>query len=83
MKLRPGSETANIDTASAWGRESLTPSPIWFETIRVSVWLIANAPRETLESLVRYTTLWSPVANTIHSPVHLDVTPEPEATAVT
>jgi len=26
---------------------------------------------------VRHATLWSPVANTLHNPVHLDVTLEP------
>ncbi len=39
--------------------------------------LDAEAPREQLEALVRHATLWSPVANTLHNPVHLDVTLAP------
>jgi uncharacterized OsmC-like protein len=71
--------SADINTATVWGAGNLTPKTIGFETIRVSVRLVADAPRNVLETLVRHTTLWSPVANTIHNPVHLDVTLEPDA----
>ena len=70
--------SADINTSAVWGAGDLTPKTIGFDTINVSVRLIANAPRNALEALVRHTTLWSPVANTIHNPVHLDVTLEPE-----
>ena len=73
--------SADINTSAAWGAGDLAQKTIGFEAISVSVRLIADAPRKALEALVRHTTLWSPVANTIHNPVHLDVTLEPEAVA--
>jgi uncharacterized OsmC-like protein len=51
----------------------LTPQPLGFETITVSVHIEADVSREVLEALVEHTILWSPVANTLHNPVHLDV----------
>ena len=69
--------SADINASSVWGAPDLAPKIIGFETIRVSVQLVADAPRTALEALVRYTTLWSAVANTLHNPVHLDVTLAP------
>lgn len=68
---------ADLNTTAVWGAGNLNPTAIGFESIRVSVRLEADAPRESLEALVRHATLWSPVANTLHNPVHLDVTLEP------
>jgi uncharacterized OsmC-like protein len=68
---------ADINTSAVWGAGNLTPHIIGFETIRVLVKLEAVAPRAMLEELVRHATLWSPVANTLHNPVHLDVTLAP------
>nr|WP_294526254.1 OsmC family protein [uncultured Rhodopila sp.] len=65
---------ADINTTSVWGAGVLTPKAIGFETIRVRVHLEADAPRETLDRLIHHALLWSPVANTLHNPVHLDVT---------
>jgi len=67
---------ADLNTTAVWGAGNLNPRTIGFETIRVSVRLEADAPRDLLEALVRHATLWSPVANTLHNPVHLDVTLE-------
>ena len=64
-----------------WGTGDLTPKTIGFETIRVSVRIEADAPRASLDALVRHATLWSPVANTLHNPVHLDVTLEAARTS--
>ncbi len=64
---------ADINTTAVWGAGNLAPHTIGFETIRVIVHIDAEAPRESLEGLVRHATLWSPVANTLHNPVHLDV----------
>jgi hypothetical protein len=47
--------------------------PVKCEAIHVTVHLEADAPREALTALVRHATLWSPVANTLHNPVHVDV----------
>jgi len=68
---------ADLNTTAVWGAGNLNPHTIGFEAIRVLVRLEADAPRATLEALVRHATLWSPVANTLHNPVHLDVTLEP------
>ena len=67
---------ADVNLTAVWGAGDLTPKTIGFETIRVSVRIEADAPRISLEALVRHATLWSPVANTLHNPVHLDVTLE-------
>ena len=68
---------ADLNSTAVWGAGDLTPKIIGFETIRVSVRIEAEAPRASLEALVRHATLWSPVANTLHNPVHLDVTLQP------
>lgn len=64
---------ADINMTSAWGSGDLHPKIIGFETIRVSVTIDADASRKVLTDLIRHTVLWSPVANTLHNPVHLDV----------
>ena len=68
---------ADINTTAVWGTGNLTPHIIGFESIQVVVHIEAEAPRESLEALVRHATLWSPVANTLHNPAHLDVTLAP------
>lgn len=65
---------ADINTSAVWGAGDLNPKTIGFESIRVLVRLDADTPRKILEALVKHATLWSPVANTLHNPVHLDVT---------
>jgi len=69
---------ADLNTSAVWGAGDLNPKTIGFEAVRVSVRLQADASRETLEALIRHATLWSPVANTLHNPVHLDVTLHPD-----
>ncbi|HEY6434262.1 MAG TPA: OsmC family protein [Acetobacteraceae bacterium] len=64
---------ADINTTAVWGTGDIDPKPIGFEAVRVSVELDADAPREALDALIKHATLWSPVANTLHNPVHLDV----------
>jgi uncharacterized OsmC-like protein len=65
---------ADINTTAAWGTGDAQPKPIGFEAVRVLVRLDAAASHEALAALVQFATLWSPVANTLHNPVHLDVT---------
>ncbi|MCJ2015606.1 OsmC family protein [Methylobacterium sp. J-076] len=65
---------ADINTTAAWGTGDLHPKTIGFEAIRVSVKLDADASRKVLDAIVKHAVLWSPVANTLHNPVHLDVT---------
>ena len=64
---------ADINTTAVWGAGDLHPKTIGFEAIRVAVHLDADASRDSLAALVKHATLWSPVANTLHNPVHLDV----------
>lgn len=54
-----------------WGAE--VTSPIGFETIRVLVRIDGEVPNDALTDLVRTTALWSPVANTLFNPIHLDI----------
>ena len=65
-----------IGFAPLGGTGDLTPKPLGFETITICVHIEADVSREILEALVEHTTLWSPVANTLHNPVHLDVVVE-------
>lgn len=74
---------ADISTTATWGTSDVEPKAIGFETIRIEARVEANATRDSLDALVRHATFWSPVANTLHNPVHLDVTlassdPEPD-----
>ncbi len=64
---------ADLNTTAVWGAGDLQPKTIGFEAVRVSVRLHADVSRETIEALIRHAVLWSPVANTLHNPVHLDV----------
>ncbi|NEU14992.1 OsmC family protein [Methylobacterium sp. BTF04] len=64
---------ADINMTSVWGSGDLTPKTIGFETIRVAVTMDADASRKALAALIKHTVMWSPVANTLHNPVHLDV----------
>lgn len=64
---------ADINTTAVWGTGDLNPKSIGFETIHVSVRIEADASRKALDTLVKHAVLWSPVSNTLHNPVHLDV----------
>lgn len=64
---------ANIATTAGWGGDCRDPGPLGVDVVRVSVQLDADASREVLDALIKHATLWSPVANTLHNPVHLDV----------
>lgn len=64
---------ADINASAIWGAGDLTPKAIGFESIRVVVHLVADAPFATLNALIRHALMWSPVANTLHNPVHLNV----------
>lgn len=72
---------ADIHMTSVWGGGDRKPRTIGFESIRVSVRMDADASRKALAALVRHTVLWSPVANTLHNPVHLDIALAPVVVA--
>ncbi len=56
-----------------WAPIGEEPSAIGFEAIRVIVLMDADASPEALRPLIAHAVLWSPIANTLHGPVHLDV----------
>ena len=62
-----------IDSSALWGTGARQPRPLGFTCIIIEVHVEADVPRVALKSLVDYAVLWSPVANTLHDPVHLDV----------
>jgi uncharacterized OsmC-like protein len=69
---------ADINTTTVWGAGDHDPKIIGFEAVRVFVQLDADASQEALAALVKHATLWSPVANTLHNPVHIDVALKPQ-----
>jgi len=64
---------ADLDSTGAWGVAGVAPCRIGFEAVRITVHIDADASHEVLKELVAHVVLWSPAANTIHDPVHLDV----------
>ena len=56
--------------------ETRQPKPVGFGAIRVVVHIDADASAEAIRALVAHAVLWSPIANTLHDPVHLDVSLE-------
>lgn len=64
---------ADFPASPMWEPPGLPPKPIGFEAIRVRVHVVAEASPAALRALVAHAVLWSPVANTLHDPVHLDV----------
>jgi uncharacterized OsmC-like protein len=64
---------ADIDTTPFSDGDASRPGLLGFDAVRVGVHLEGDAPREALRALVSRSALWSPVANTLHNPVHLDV----------
>lgn len=63
----------DVDPSALWGTGERRVRPIGFQSISVEVRIGADVPREVLQSLVDYAVLWSPLANTMHDPVDLDV----------
>lgn len=64
---------ADAAASPMWDPLGQPPGPVGFEAIRVAVRMEAAASPEALKALVAHAVLWSPVANTLHGPVHLDV----------
>jgi uncharacterized OsmC-like protein len=66
----------DIGVGGLRGTGDLTPQPLGFESITVRVRIEADVSNEILDALVEHAAMWSPVANTLHNPVHLDVVVE-------
>ena len=63
----------DVGASPLWEPGSAGPRAVGFEAIRVAVHMDADASPEAIRALVAHAVLWSPVANTLHDPVHLDV----------
>ena len=64
----------DIAISPAWEPPGITPRSLGFNSIRVAVHMDAEASPDAIRALIAHAVLWSPVANTLHNPVHLDVT---------
>ena len=64
-----------------WERSGSEPRSIGFDEIRIRVRLSADATPDELRALVAHAVMWSPIANTLHDPVHLAVEVDPGPTA--
>ncbi len=64
---------ADMAASPMWDVRGQAPGAMGFETFRVAVRMEADASPEALRALIAHAVLWSPVANTLHGPVNLDV----------
>jgi uncharacterized OsmC-like protein len=64
----------DVVPTSMWDPPGGTPKAVGFQAIRVEVHIRADTSPAALRAIIEHAVLWSPVANTIHDPVHLDVT---------
>lgn len=64
----------DVDPSALWGSGDRRVTPLGFQSIAIEVHIDGEAPRAALQSLIDHALLWSPVANTLHDPVHIDVT---------
>ena len=69
---------ADLAVSPLWGNAGHEPNPVGFETIQVRVHMDADAPEAALRALIQHAMIWSPVANTLHAPIHLDVSLVPK-----
>ena len=69
---------ADLAVSPLWGNAGQEPSPVGFEAIQVRVHMDADAPAAALQALIKHAMIWSPVANTLHAPIHLDVSLVPK-----
>ena len=63
----------DVGASPLWEPQGPGPRAIGFDAIRVAVKMKADASPEAIRALVAHAVLWSPRANTLHDPVHLDV----------
>jgi uncharacterized OsmC-like protein len=66
----------DIGNPAAWGAGGAlekTPAEMGFQAIRVKVVIEGDAPRETLDEIVKHANYYSPVANTMRNPIAFDI----------
>ncbi len=66
---------ADINITAVWGTGDVSPKPVGFDAVRVTVHLDADAPKAELDALIAHAKVWSPVADTFTKPVALTVDP--------
>ena len=64
---------ADVVTSATWRTDIDMPGPPGLDAIRIKVHLQADAAPDELKSLIANSLMLSPVANTLHGPVDLDV----------
>ena len=69
---------AELAMSPLWDKSGQEPNPVGFEAIQVRVHIDADAPDPALQALIEHAMIWSPVANTLHTPIHLDVSLVPK-----
>ena len=69
----------DVGASHLWEPVGVGLKAIGMEAIRVCVRIDAEASPEAIRSLVRHAVGWSPIASTLHDPVHLDVAVEASA----
>lgn len=67
----------DIGNPAAWGAGGADREPrqMGFQAVRVKVLVEGDAPRETLDEIVRHANVYSPVANSYRNPIALTVEP--------
>jgi uncharacterized OsmC-like protein len=63
----------DVDFGSLWGTAGPLQKSPGFDAIGIIVHIDADAPLQTLKALIDHAMLWSPVGNTLHDPVHIDI----------
>ena len=65
----------DIGNPAAWGAGGAekAPADMGFQAIRVKVVIEGDAPRETLDEIVRHANFYSPVANSMRNPIPFEI----------
>ena len=64
---------ARLAMGPTWSGKPRTPDPAGFEQIAITVHVDTVSSAEALRGLLSHAVLWSPVANSLHDPVRIDV----------
>jgi uncharacterized OsmC-like protein len=65
--------SAELDFGTLWSSSDPIAKSAGIETIGIVVHIDTDAPRGSLKALIDNALLRSPVGNTLHNPVHLDI----------
>jgi uncharacterized OsmC-like protein len=65
--------SANLEVSALWGNADPAAKSARIDAIKIIVHVDTDAPREALNGLLDHAVLRSPMGNTLHNPVHLDI----------